>query len=261
MFSFILKFIFLSIYLTIKFNNDNYRSECFGLLGVNGAGKTSTFKMLTGDEKISLGEAWIRGYSLKNNMHEVHQQIGYCPQFDALIEDLTGRETLSIFCLLRGLENRRIFSTIIHLAIELNFVKHLDKKIKEYSGGNKRKLSTAISLIGNPVLIYLDEPTTGMDPGAKRQLWNMVCKVRKTGKSIVLTSHSMEECEALCTRLAIMVNGEFKCLGSVQHLKSKFSKGFILTIKVRKENFSPNSAGAEHQATSSFRIEEDDENK
>lgn len=75
-----------------------------------------------------------------------------------------------------------------------------------------------------------------MDPGAKRQLWDMVSKVRKTGKSIVLTSHSMDECEALCTRLAIMVNGEFKCLGSVQHLKNKFSQGFNLTIKVKKSS-------------------------
>lgn len=75
-----------------------------------------------------------------------------------------------------------------------------------------------------------------MDPGARRQLWDMICKVRKSGKSIMLTSHSMDECEALCTRLAIMVNGEFKCLGSVQHLKNKFSKGYTLSIKVKKSN-------------------------
>lgn len=84
------------------------------------------------------------------------------------------------------------------------------------------------------MLDCVDEPTTGMDPGAKRNLWNMVSKIRNSGKSIVLTSHSMEECEALCTRLAIMVNGEFKCLGSTQHLKNKFSKGFTLSIKVQK---------------------------
>jgi len=106
----------------------------------------------------------------------------------------------------------------------------------EFSGGNKRKLSTAVALIGNPVVVYLDEPTTGMDPGAKRNLWNMLSKVRRSGKSIVLTSHSMEECEALCTRLAIMVNGEFKCLGSTQHLKSKFSKGYVLNIKLQKSS-------------------------
>ncbi|XP_062542051.1 phospholipid-transporting ATPase ABCA3-like [Armigeres subalbatus] len=210
------------------------RSECFGLLGVNGAGKTSTFKIMTGDESFSSGEAWVKGISLVTNMSTVYQKIGYCPQFDALHEDLTGRETLKIYALLRGVRRENVNNVSLTLAEDLNFLKHIDKKTKEYSGGNKRKLSTALALMGNPSVVYLDEPTTGMDPGAKRQFWNMICKVRSSGKSIVLTSHSMEECEALCTRLAIMVNGEFKCLGSTQHLKNKFSKGFLLTIKVKK---------------------------
>ncbi|GAB0097260.1 ATP-binding cassette sub-family A member 3 [Sergentomyia squamirostris] len=208
---------------------------CFGLLGVNGAGKTSTFKMLTGDEIISRGEAWVRGISIKTHMKSVHQIIGYCPQFDALFEDLTGRETLHIFCLLRGIPTHQMREISVHLAQELNFIQHIDKKVKEYSGGNKRKLSTAVSLIGNPSVVYLDEPTTGMDPGAKRHLWNIVCKVRDSGKSIILTSHSMEECEALCSRLAIMVNGEFKCIGSTQHLKNKFSKGYVLVIQLKRD--------------------------
>ncbi|XP_063704504.1 phospholipid-transporting ATPase ABCA3-like [Culicoides brevitarsis] len=210
-------------------------SECFGLLGVNGAGKTSTFKMLTGDENISQGDAFVQGISLNTRMDLVHKVIGYCPQFDALLEDLTGRETLRIYCLLRGIPNKMIDSMITKLATELNVMKHIDKKVKEYSGGNKRKLSTGIALIGNPSVIYLDEPTSGMDPGARRQLWNIICKMRDKGRSIILTSHSMEECENLCTRLAIMVNGEFKCIGSVQHLKNKFSKGFVLTIKKSRE--------------------------
>ncbi|XP_055623836.1 phospholipid-transporting ATPase ABCA3-like [Toxorhynchites rutilus septentrionalis] len=210
------------------------RSECFGLLGINGAGKTTTFKMMTGDESFSSGEAWVKGISLSTSMNTVYRQIGYCPQFDALLDNLTGRETLKIYALLRGIREADIGNVSLTLAEELNFLKHIDKKTKEYSGGNKRKLSTALALMGNPSVVYLDEPTTGMDPGAKRQFWDMICKVRSAGKSIVLTSHSMEECEALCTRLAIMVNGEFKCLGSTQHLKNKFSKGFLLTIKVKK---------------------------
>ncbi|XP_058064618.1 phospholipid-transporting ATPase ABCA3-like, partial [Anopheles bellator] len=211
-----------------------HHSECFGLLGINGAGKTTTFKMMTGDEEISSGDCWVRGVNLRTDMNRVHQQIGYCPQFDALLEDLTGRETLRIFALLRGVRSSEIKNVSYILAEELNFAKHLDKRTKAYSGGNKRKLSTALALMGNPAVVYLDEPTTGMDPGAKRQFWDVICKVRNTGKSIVLTSHSMEECEALCTRLAIMVNGEFKCLGSTQHLKNKFSKGFLLTVKVAR---------------------------
>ncbi|XP_055533385.1 phospholipid-transporting ATPase ABCA3-like isoform X2 [Wyeomyia smithii] len=208
--------------------------ECFGLLGVNGAGKTSTFKMLTGDEKLSSGGAWVRGLSIKTQMDEVNRLIGYCPQFDAVLEDLTGYETLQMYGLLRGVPNG-MMDTIIHmLATDLNYTKHLNKQIKSYSGGNKRKLSTALALIGNPGVIYLDEPTTGMDPGAKRNFWNVICRIRESGKAIVLTSHSMEECEALCTRLAIMVNGEFKCLGSSQHLKNKFTDGFYLTVKLSK---------------------------
>ncbi|KAG7263275.1 hypothetical protein CRUP_000329, partial [Coryphaenoides rupestris] len=89
-----------------------------------------------------------------------------------------------------------------------------------YSGGNKRKLSTAMALIGCPPVIFLDEPTTGMDPKARRFLWDCILSIIRDGRSVVLTSHSMEECEALCTRMAIMVNGRFKCLGSIQHLKS-----------------------------------------
>lgn len=190
--------------------------------------------MLTGDIKISKGDAYVRGISLRDDVSMAQRLIGYCPQFDALIEDMTGRETLEMFAKLRGVRSKDIKALSIRLAVELNFMKHIDKKVLEYSGGNKRKLSTAVALIGNPLVVYLDEPTTGMDPGAKRHLWNVIAELRKSGKTIVLTSHSMEECEALCTRLAIMVNGEFKCLGSIQHLKNKFSNGYLLMVKARR---------------------------
>lgn len=120
------------------------KSECFGLLGVNGAGKTSTFRMLTGDASISAGEAWVEGISIKTKMNQVHQRIGYCPQFDALFDDLTGREHLRIFALLRGVPTGDIPRISLRLADEFNFTKHLDKRVKAYSGGNKRKLSTAL---------------------------------------------------------------------------------------------------------------------
>jgi ATP-binding cassette subfamily A (ABC1) protein 3 len=212
------------------------KSECFGLLGVNGAGKTSSFKMLTGDVSISSGSAWVKGISLLTDMNEVHKRIGYCPQFDGLLEELTGRETLRLIALLRGVPEFEIERISLKLAQDLNFLKHIDKQIKDYSGGNKRKLSTALAIVGDPAIIFLDEPTSGLDIYSKRVFWNMMCKIRNSGKTIILTSHSMEECEALCTRLAIMVNGEFKCIGSTQHLKNKFSKGYILTIKLKKSD-------------------------
>lgn len=115
---------------------------------------------------------------------------------------------------------------------KLDLSKHADKPSHTYSGGNKRKLSTAIALVGDPPIVFLDEPTTGMDPGSRRFLWSTLTSVMKSGRSIVLTSHSMEECEALCTRLAIMVNGQFKCIGSPQHIKSRFGEGYIVTAAV-----------------------------
>ncbi|KAH3872038.1 phospholipid-transporting ATPase ABCA3-like isoform X2 [Dreissena polymorpha] len=200
--------------------------ECFGLLGVNGAGKTSTFKMLTGDETLTSGAAFLNGYDVSTNIAEVRQYLGYCPQFDALIDQMTGRETLFMYARLRGIKD--IPALVEDLLDALLLTQYADKYVQTYSGGNKRKLSTAIALIGNPPVVFLDEPTTGMDPNARRYLWDTLCRIRASGRTLILTSHSMEECEALCTRIAIMVNGQFKCLGSPQHLKNKFSEGYIL---------------------------------
>ncbi|KAJ3635396.1 hypothetical protein MTP99_008309 [Tenebrio molitor] len=208
--------------------------ECFGLLGVKGAGKTTLFKMMTGNEQISYGEAWVNGIDIKREQKKVQKLIGYCPQFNALLDDLTVRENLHIFALIRGVPYKECKSLGEHLAHQFYFFKHMDKKIKKISGGNKRKLSIALALVGDPPIIYLDEPTTGIDPVSKRLLWTALAKLRDSGKCIILTSQSMEECETLCTRLAIMVNGNFQCLGSAQRLKNKFATGYALTIKVKK---------------------------
>lgn len=208
------------------------QGECFGLLGVNGAGKTTTFKTLTGDEIMTSGEAYLNGHSVKSELAMVRQNLGYCPQYDALIDQMTGRETLFMFARLRGVKEEKIPAVVEGLMAALLFEEHADKMVKAYSGGNKRKLSTAIALVGNPQVVFLDEPTTGMDPVARRYLWNALISVRDTGRTLLLTSHSMEECEALCTRLAIMVNGEFRCLGSTQHLKDKFGQGYTLLARI-----------------------------
>uniref|UniRef100_A0A672UDK2 ATP-binding cassette sub-family A member 2 n=1 Tax=Strigops habroptila TaxID=2489341 RepID=A0A672UDK2_STRHB len=206
--------------------------ECFGLLGVNGAGKTTTFKMLTGDESTTGGEAFINGHSILKELLQVQQSLGYCPQFDALFDELTAQEHLELYTRLRGIpwkDEERVGWALK----KLELTKYADKPASTYSGGNKRKLSTAIALIGYPAFIFLDEPTTGMDPKARRFLWNLILDVIKTGRSVVLTSHSMEECEALCTRLAIMVNGRLKCLGSIQHLKNRFGDGYMITVRTK----------------------------
>ncbi|XP_062404777.1 phospholipid-transporting ATPase ABCA1-like [Sardina pilchardus] len=206
--------------------------ECFGLLGVNGAGKTSTFKMLTGDTPVTNGEAFLAGKSILREIDAVHQNMGYCPQFDAIHELLTGREHLEFYAILRGVPEEEVCDVAEWGIRKLGLVKYVDKAAGSYSGGNMRKLSTAMALIGGPPVVFLDEPTTGMDPKARRALWNCIHSVIKEGRSVVLTSHSMEECEALCTRMAIMVNGRFRCLGSVQHLKNRFGDGYTIVLRV-----------------------------
>ncbi|XP_060066261.1 phospholipid-transporting ATPase ABCA3-like [Ylistrum balloti] len=206
--------------------------ECFGLLGQNGAGKTTTFKMMTGDVFVSSGNAYLNKYDVKQHLIQVQQNLGYCPQFDALIDQMTGRETLTMYARLRGVPEKEIKLIVNDLIDIMMLRKHADKNCDVYSGGNKRKLSTAIALIGDPPFVFLDEPTTGMDPGARRKLWNVLSAVRTKGRTLVMTSHSMEECDALCTKIVIMVNGKFVCLGSPQHLKNKFGQGYTLIIRV-----------------------------
>ncbi|XP_025894553.1 ATP-binding cassette sub-family A member 7 [Nothoprocta perdicaria] len=205
--------------------------ECFGLLGVNGAGKTTTFKMLTGDTEVTLGEAWLQGHSVRTELPSVHQSMGYCPQFDAITDLLTGREHLEFYSRLRGVPEEETAGVAQWGIAKLGLGPHADQPAGKYSGGNKRKLSTAIALLGCPPVVFLDEPTTGMDPRARRFLWDCILSVIREGRSVVLTSHSMEECEALCTRMAIMVNGRFRCLGSIQHLKNRFGDGYTVVVR------------------------------
>ncbi|XP_034039071.1 LOW QUALITY PROTEIN: retinal-specific phospholipid-transporting ATPase ABCA4-like [Thalassophryne amazonica] len=228
--------------------------ECFGLLGVNGAGKTTTFKMLTGDTDVTSGESTVAGYSILTEILDVHQNMGYCPQFDAIDELLTGREHLYLYARLRGVPESEIARVAQWCIQKLGLAEYAGCCAGTYSGGNKRKLSTAIAMIGCPALVLLDEPTTGMDPHSRRFLWNAIMSIIEDGRAVVLTSHSMEECEALCTRLAIMVNGTFKCLGTIQHLKYKFGDGYIVTMKIKaaKAGSSPDLRCVESFMESSF---------
>ncbi|XP_028442644.1 ATP-binding cassette sub-family A member 1 isoform X1 [Perca flavescens] len=228
------------------------RGECFGLLGVNGAGKTSTFRMLTGDTAITYGEALLNHHSVLTEMERVHQLMGYCPQFDAISDLLTGREHLELYARLRGVPEESVTKVAQWGVKKLGLTQYAEREAGGYSGGNKRKLSTAISLIGAPPVIFLDEPTTGMDPKAKRFLWNCILSVTKEGRAVVLTSHSMEECEALCTRMAIMVNGRFQCLGSVQHLKNRFGNGYTIILRLVDTNSNPDSCPISTYMKSSF---------
>uniref|UniRef100_A0A8C0G716 ATP binding cassette subfamily A member 13 n=1 Tax=Chelonoidis abingdonii TaxID=106734 RepID=A0A8C0G716_CHEAB len=215
------------------------RGECFGLLGANGAGKSTTFKMLTGDITPSGGRAVIRTPTGSEmdilSASSAGILIGYCPQQDALDKLLTGWEHLYYYCSLHGVPKQCIHKVAGDLVSRLHLDAHINKLVKTYSGGTKRKLSTALALVGKPQILLLDEPSSGMDPCSKRYLWKAITKEVQDGCAAVLTSHSMEECEALCTRLAIMVDGSFKCLGSPQHIKKRFGDGYSVKVWLNKE--------------------------
>ncbi|XP_017562806.2 uncharacterized protein abca12 [Pygocentrus nattereri] len=208
--------------------------ECFGLLGVNGAGKTTTFKMLTGDVSPTYGSAQVLDWDGRMvDMIDCRTEginIGYCPQVDALDDLLTGEEHLYFYARIRGIAKREIDGVVNYLLKKLELSYHRQITSECYSCGTRRKLSTALALIGQPQLLLLDEPSSGMDPRSKRHLWKIISEEVKGKCAVVLTSHSMEECEALCSRLAIMVQGQFRCLGSLQHIKNRFGSGF--TVKM-----------------------------
>ncbi|CAF0848696.1 unnamed protein product [Rotaria sordida] len=206
------------------------KRSCFGLLGVNGAGKTTTFRMLINDLKPTSGKIIINGKDINKMQRDL--EIGFCPQFDWLINNLTVIETLLLFARLKGLkwsETSQICCDMIEVfGLEI----YQTKKIQNLSGGNKRKVSAALAFMANPALVFLDEPTTGLDAAAKRKLWGVIRAARDAGLTIILTSHSMEECEALCTKIGIMKLGQFMCLGNLQRLKNRFGHGYAVQVKL-----------------------------
>ena len=204
------------------------RGECFGLLGLNGAGKTSVFNMITGVRSVSSGSIRISGQDIHRARLSAYRLMGYCAQFDSLFPLLTGREQLLLYGRLRGMSGRELAQRVDQLIGRLCLGEYADMPSGRYSGGNKRKLSTAIALVSRPSLLLLDEPTAGIDPYAKQFLWKLIRELTSEGVSSLLTTHSMSECEALCTRIGIMNQGRLQCIGSPQHLKSKFGQGYVM---------------------------------
>lgn len=209
-------------------------NQCFGFLGVNGAGKSTTLKMLTGDETPSQGTAFLGNHSILKEPIAVRRMMGYCPQFDAIHPLMTGEETLEFYARIRGVAEEKIQQMVATLSERLTLTQDNQHKrpAGTYSGGNKRKLSVGIALIGNPKVVFLDEPSTGMDPVSRRFMWDFISQTMQD-RAVILTTHSMEECEALCSRIGILVHGRLKCIGSSQHLKDKYGSGFefLLTIQ------------------------------
>ncbi|VVB03041.1 unnamed protein product [Arabis nemorensis] len=207
--------------------------ECFGFLGTNGAGKTTTLSMLSGEETPTSGTAFVFGKDIVESPKAIRQHIGYCPQFDALFDFLTVKEHLELYARIKGVVDHKIDNVVTEKLVEFDLSKHSHKPSFTLSGGNKRKLSVAIAMIGDPPIVILDEPSTGMDPVAKRFMWDVISRLStRSGKTaVILTTHSMNEAQALCTRIGIMVGGRLRCIGSPQHLKTRFGNHLELEVK------------------------------
>jgi ABC-type multidrug transport system ATPase subunit len=182
---------------------------------------------LVGLYEKSSGEAKLAGYDLETQSEYVYRKIGVCPQFDILWEDLTVEEHLYFYARLKGISAADEASAVNESLKRVSLVDLRRNLSKALSGGEKRRLSIAIALVGNPSVVFLDEPTTGLDPEVRRLIWNIISEA-KSGKSIILTTHSMEEAEALCGRIGIMAKGTLRCLANPTRLKQLYGSGFKL---------------------------------
>lgn len=191
-------------------------NELFGLLGVNGAGKTTLIKILTCLSKQTSGEAYVHGFSVKDNPEKVKEIVDVSPQETAVAHNLTVRENLDFFASLYNTRDEAYISSVVN-AFSLEEVEN--QRAKTLSGGWKRRLSIAIGLISKPKILFLDEPTLGLDVIARRELWKIINNMK--GKiTIILTTHYLEEAEALCDRVAVMAKGKVKAIGTPAELKT-----------------------------------------
>ncbi|KEH31922.1 ABC transporter A family protein [Medicago truncatula] len=213
------------------------RGECFGMLGPNGAGKTSFISMMIGLTKPASGAAYVQGLDIGTHMNGIYTSMGVCPQHDLLWESLTGREHLLFYGRLKNLTGSILTQAVEESLKSLNLYHGgiADKQAGKYSGGMKRRLSVAISLIGDPRIVYLDEPSTGLDPASRKWLWNVI-KIAKLDRAIILTTHSMEEADALCDRLGIFVNGSLQCIGNPKELKGRYGGTYLFTMTTSSDH-------------------------
>ncbi|KAL1210259.1 ABC transporter A family member 4 [Cardamine amara subsp. amara] len=211
--------------------------ECFGMLGPNGAGKTSFINMMTGLVKPTSGTALVQGLDICNDMDKVYTNMGVCPQHDLLWETLSGREHLLFYGRLKNLKGSDLNQAVEESLKNVNLFRGgvADRPAGKYSGGMKRRLSVAISLIGSPKVVYMDEPSTGLDPASRMNLWTVIKRAKKH-TAIILTTHSMEEAEFLCDRLGIFVDGRLQCIGNPKELKGRYGGSYVFTMTTSSEH-------------------------
>jgi len=210
--------------------------KVFGLLGPNGAGKTTLIHSLIGVYPPTAGEAKLAGYNINTDMKQVYRRIGICPQHDILWSDLTVEEHLLFYARLKGITRSQEKKAVADSLDSVGLTNFKNRLVKGLSGGEKRRLSIAIALVGDPKIVFLDEPTTGLDPDVRRLIWSILNEISQN-KTILLTTHSMEEAEVLCHRIAIMSHGTIRCCNTSLRLKELYGSGFRLTYNNNPEKY------------------------
>jgi len=207
------------------------KGQCFALLGSNGAGKSTVMSILLKQINPSTsGQIFVNGQLLHEMDSATHCSMSYCPQANALFDSLTTLECLEFYCQIRGVGEKQLQEYCTGWLAAAGLTEHIHKRCGNLSGGNKRKLSLAIALIGNPSLVVLDECSAGVDPVARRKLHRLINATKRRGATVILTTHHMDEASILGDRVGIMIKGFLVCLGTPQHLIKRYSAGYLLTV-------------------------------
>ncbi len=208
-----------------------YKGEIFGLLGPNGAGKTTTIRMLSTVLEPDHGDATLGGYSIRHDADTVRRLIGVCPQELALYEDLSALDNMVFFGRMAGLGGKEARAqSIAHLEL-MGLAERAKGKISKFSGGMKRRVNLAIALMGHPALLFLDEPTVGIDPQSRNNIYETIEGLRDKGMTILYTTHYMEEADRLCDRIAIIDGGQIVAMDTPYQLKSQIGSPEQVTLE------------------------------
>lgn len=208
-----------------------YPGECFGLLGPNGAGKSTTLKMIYGHTMPTTGELFVMGMNVRDSGREIRARMGVLPQDEGLDNELTVLENLLVFSRYFGIDPAIAKSRALDLLKMIRLDERLDYPVENLSGGYRRRLALARSLVNHPDLLILDEPTVGLDPQVRHWIWGFVQKIKEQQKTVILTTHYMEEAEYLCDRLAIMDQGKILAIGTPRELVDKHLGAFVVEFE------------------------------
>jgi ABC-2 type transport system ATP-binding protein len=208
-----------------------HKGEIFGLLGPNGAGKTTTIRILSTVLNPDRGDVTIGGYSIRDNAGAVRSLIGVCPQELALYADLSALDNMVFFGRMVGLSGREALAQAMNHLKLMGLAERAKGKVDKFSGGMKRRVNLAIALMGTPELLFLDEPTVGIDPQSRNNIYETIEALRDKGMTILYTTHYMEEADRLCDRVAIMDGGQIIAMGTPQQLKSQIGPPEQVTLE------------------------------